>query len=152
MNKIVSIGMGDSSGYAITTEGKVLAWGLNNYAQLANGTKTNTQIATYMQDEEGYDPDQGRPVLRHRGRQLAPGDYERRPRQHQPRGHHARRQRHPRPLCDRQRHGRLLLQQLSADVRWNCSWQDRLLCSSGHTACCHRIDLRRLIPQALRAD
>ena len=55
MENIASIGMGHFTGYAITNEGKVLSWGQNNYAQLANGNKTNVKYATYMKDEDGND-------------------------------------------------------------------------------------------------
>ena len=55
LSNITAINEGYYSGYAITSEEKVVTWGLNNYAQLATGDKTTKTLATYMKDKEGQD-------------------------------------------------------------------------------------------------
>ena len=47
LENITSIGIGEFTGYAITSEEKVVAWGLNNYSQLASGD-TETKLYLYI--------------------------------------------------------------------------------------------------------
>ena len=53
MKNITSIGTGYYTGYAITSEEKVVAWGLNNYSQLASGDTSSKQTPVYMKDKDG---------------------------------------------------------------------------------------------------
>ena len=55
LNNVTSINAGYYSGYAITSEEKILAWGLNNYYQLATGDKVNQSVPVYMKDKDGND-------------------------------------------------------------------------------------------------
>lgn len=55
MEDITSIDVGYSTGYAITAEEKVIAWGLNNYTQLANGNTDTQAKPVYMKDKDGND-------------------------------------------------------------------------------------------------
>ena len=50
--KIVSV-EGDSSMYAIDTEGKIYTWGYNEYGQLGDGTKENRYIPICISEIEG---------------------------------------------------------------------------------------------------
>ena len=56
LKDITSISVGYYTGYAITSEEKVVAWGLDNYSQLAS-TKTGTTKETpvYMKEKDGND-------------------------------------------------------------------------------------------------
>ena len=53
LKNITSIGTGYYTGYAITSEEKVVAWGLNNYSQLASGDTSSKQTPVYMKDKDG---------------------------------------------------------------------------------------------------
>lgn len=55
MKDITSIDVGYNAGYAITAEEKVIAWGLNNYTQLANGNTETQAKPVYMKDKDGND-------------------------------------------------------------------------------------------------
>ena len=45
---VKSIGAGQTAAYAVLTNGKVLAWGENDHAQLGNGTTTATDVPGYV--------------------------------------------------------------------------------------------------------
>ena len=55
LKDITSISVGYYTGYAITSEEKVLAWGLNNYSQLASGTTETKSTPVYMKEKDGND-------------------------------------------------------------------------------------------------
>ena len=56
LKNITSIGTGYYTGYAITSEEKVVAWGLDNYSQLASTQKgTTKETPVYMKDKDGND-------------------------------------------------------------------------------------------------
>ena len=56
LKDITSIGTGYYTGYAITSEEKVVAWGLDNYSQLASTeTGTTKETPVYMKDKDGND-------------------------------------------------------------------------------------------------
>ena len=55
LENITSIGIGEFTGYAITSEEKVVAWGLNNYSQLASGDTETKAVPVYMKDKDGND-------------------------------------------------------------------------------------------------
>ena len=55
LENVTSISEGVYSGYAVTGEEKVVAWGLNNYGQLATGNNETKNVAVYMQDKDGND-------------------------------------------------------------------------------------------------
>ena len=55
LEDVTAINAGYYAGYAITSDERVVAWGLNNYSQLATGNTTNNQVAKYMKDKDGND-------------------------------------------------------------------------------------------------
>lgn len=52
LKNAIDIAAGYNTGAVITTDNEVLAWGLNGYGQLGNGSKTNAQIPTKVMEEE----------------------------------------------------------------------------------------------------
>ena len=55
MENIASIEAGYYAAVAITDEGKVLAWGINGYGGLGNGTTTNNPNPSYVKDNMAKD-------------------------------------------------------------------------------------------------
>lgn len=53
LENITAINEGYYSGYAITSDEKVLSWGLNNYSQLATGDTATRSVATTMKKQDG---------------------------------------------------------------------------------------------------
>ena len=55
LDNVTAIGTGYYSGYAITSEEKVVAWGMNNYSQLASGDTSTKSVPVFMKDKDGND-------------------------------------------------------------------------------------------------
>ena len=53
LTNIVKISSGLSHNMALTKDGKVYVWGLNNYGQLGQGTTTNSNVAILLENEFG---------------------------------------------------------------------------------------------------
>ena len=55
LQNVTAIKAGYQTGYAITSEEKVVGWGKNNYYQLGAQNTANRTVATYIKDQDGND-------------------------------------------------------------------------------------------------
>jgi len=53
LHNVIDFTAGDNHSHALTSDGSLWAWGMNNWGQLGDGTTTNRNIPVFVSGWEG---------------------------------------------------------------------------------------------------